>query len=108
MSFLTAEKKDHVARWVGGGKTYMGNARLKTFFSFGRLPLLCKAKPGNNIGVVDVDVDRLLGPIQKLLVVSEEDWWGTEGNSLDCCPGWQQACLIPFHKLDSRIYNLNT
>ena len=42
MSFLTAEKKDHVARcpvrW--GGKTYMGNARLKTFFSFGRLPLV--------------------------------------------------------------------
>ena len=23
----------------GGGKTYMGNARLKSFFSFGRLPL---------------------------------------------------------------------
>ena len=42
MSFLTAEKKDHVARCParGGGKTYMGNARLKTFFSFGRLPLV--------------------------------------------------------------------
>ena len=34
MSFLTAEKKDHVARCPagGGGKTYLGNARLKTFF----------------------------------------------------------------------------
>ena len=36
MSFLTAEKKDHVARCParggGRGKTYMGNARLKTFF----------------------------------------------------------------------------
>ena len=42
MSFLTAEKKDHVARCPargGVGKTYLGNARLKTFFSFGRLPL---------------------------------------------------------------------
>ena len=35
MSFLTAEKKDHVARCPGGGggKTYLGNGRLKTFFS---------------------------------------------------------------------------
>ena len=35
MSFLTAGKKDHVAsfpRGEGGGKTYLGNARLKTFF----------------------------------------------------------------------------
>ena len=36
MSFLTAEKKDHVARCPsageGGGQTYLGNARLKTFF----------------------------------------------------------------------------
>ena len=32
MSFLTAEKKDHVARCPeGGGKTYLGNARLKRF-----------------------------------------------------------------------------
>ena len=43
MSFLTAEKKDHVARCPaggGGGQTYLGNARLKTFFFYGRLPLL--------------------------------------------------------------------
>ena len=35
MLFLTAEKKDHVARCPagrGGGKTYLGNARLKIFF----------------------------------------------------------------------------
>ena len=34
MSFLTAEKKDHVARCPAarGGKTYLGNARLKSFF----------------------------------------------------------------------------
>ena len=34
MSFLTAEKKDHVARCPArGGKTYLGNALLKLFFS---------------------------------------------------------------------------
>ena len=36
MSFLTAEKKDHVAHCSAGGwggQTYLGNACLKTFFS---------------------------------------------------------------------------
>ena len=34
MPFLTAKKKDHVARCPAGrgGETYLGNARLKTFF----------------------------------------------------------------------------
>ena len=34
MSFLMAEKKDHIACCPAGrgGKTYLGNARLKTFF----------------------------------------------------------------------------
>ena len=41
MSFLTDEKKDHVARCPagrGGGKTYLGNARLKTFFHLDAFP----------------------------------------------------------------------
>ena len=42
MSFLTAEKKDHIARCPArggeGGQTYLGNARLKTFFSMDVFP----------------------------------------------------------------------
>ena len=59
---------------------------------------LGKAEPGDDIGVVDVDVDHLLGPLHQLLVVGEEDWWRREGDTLDCCPGWQQGWI--FHKLD--------
>ena len=40
MSFLTAEKRTTlpVAPRGRGGQTYLGNARLKTFFFYGRLP----------------------------------------------------------------------
>ena len=40
LSLLTAEKRTTlpVAPRGGGGKTYLGNARLKTFIFFGHLP----------------------------------------------------------------------
>ena len=78
----------------------MSHSNAKPFYHS-----LGKAEPGNDIGVVDVDVDHLdvdvdvdhldvdllLGSLDKLLVVSKEDWWSREGDTLDCCPRWQQG-----------------